>query len=295
MAGITVKIEGERRTYDALTDSDGNYELMGLEPGKYKVRAVLADYYYEDEYSIREIEVNDRGCAREDFVAHNDSRIAGRIVDEEGRGVPELNVELIPVNSPDTMQLNGIDETWTDEAGQYDIDKIAPGRYLLGINITSSPTRKHPYPRTFYPGVTERSQATVINIALGQKLADINIQLSTKLNERRVQGFAVWPDGRPAANVDIHLEDVNRPGWCVNECGTKTDAQGRFTLQGFEGYTYVVQALADKSPGVMKPEPFYGQSSPIKLVSNVVGLKVVISQKGRPWDKDEKTEPVKSP
>lgn len=290
LAGITVKIEGKRRTYDAVTDEEGNYELTGLESGKYKVRAVLADYYYEDEYSTREVEVNDRGCVREDFVAHNDSRIAGRVVDEEGRGVAEFNVELIPANSPDTMRLTGLDETWTDEAGRYEIERVAPGRYLLGINITSSPTLKSPYPRTFYPGVTERSQAAVITIGLGQKLTDINIQLPVKLIERTVQGFVVWPDGRPAANVDIYLEDVNRPDRCINDCSAKTDAQGRFTLQGFAGYTYIVQVLADKPTGVAgKTEPFYGQS-PVKLINNIVGLRVVINQQGRPWDKEEKTE-----
>ncbi|MDT7604437.1 MAG: hypothetical protein QOF61_2434, partial [Acidobacteriota bacterium] len=94
LAGVVIKAEGHRN-YEAATDAEGKYELTGLEPGKYKVRALLPDYYYSDEYSVREREVNDRGCAEENFFAQNDGRVRGRVLQPDGRGSPKAMVSII--------------------------------------------------------------------------------------------------------------------------------------------------------------------------------------------------------
>ena len=225
--GVTVKIEGTQRTFDAVTDSKGEYEITGIPAGKYKVHAVVPDYYRQDEYWSREIELNDRGCAREDFFAQSDSAITGHVLKPDGKGLAKANVELIAVDSEVVRRFGG-DTAWAEEDGSYKLSEIAPGRYLLGINISSSPDKDAPYPRIYYPGVTDRSTATVIEIGLGQKLSDIDIHLPPPLIEHVVRGFVIWPDGSLARGVEIYLEDVNYPGWCVNGCSTKTDAQGRF-------------------------------------------------------------------
>jgi Tissue inhibitor of metalloproteinase. len=288
LPGITVKIEGKRRTFDAMTDAAGNYEVAGLEPGKYKVYAVLPDYYHKSEEARREIEINDRGCAEQDFMAHNDSRISGRVMEPEGRRLPKVMVELIPVEASDKVSWTRTDNTYADEQGAFELSEVAPGRYLLGINIGRSPDAETPYARTFYPGVTDRSQATVIEIGLGQKFEDMDIQLPMKLVERTVSGQVVWPDGSPAVKVDINLEDINHPGWCVNGCEVETDNNGRFTLRGFEGYTYKLQALSDA------PQKLYSDGPVINLVGDQTGIKVILSIPGRPWDKADEERKKKS-
>lgn len=284
LSGITVKIEGERRTLDAMTDDKGNYEIVGLAPGKYKVYPELPDYYRQNEYFVRKVEINDRGCAQEDFFAQNDSQIVGRVFRPDGTVMSKANVELIPAEG--ALTRRSIDETWANENGKYELREIAPGRYLLGINITSSPSKESPFPRTFYPGVTDRSQAGVIEIGRGQKLTNIDIRLTENLIERSVSGFVVYADGSLASNVDIHLEDVNRPGWCVNGCDYRTDSQGQFALKGYDGYTYRVMSLADaNSPGNAQKANIYGESPTFTLSADKEGLKLTLSKPGRPWDK----------
>ena len=97
LSGVTVKVEG-KRTFDAVTNADGEYELTGLPPGRYKIDAKLADYYYRSDYWVREIEVADRGCAQASFMAQNDSRITGRVLQPDETGLPRVPVELIPVD-----------------------------------------------------------------------------------------------------------------------------------------------------------------------------------------------------
>ena len=287
LEGVTVKIEGPQRTFDAMTDSKGEYELTGLAAGSYQVHAVVPDYYRQDEYWMRKIELNDRGCAREDFFAQNDSGITGHVFKPDGTPLAKAHVELMPVEREAIQRLGG-DETWADEKGEYELEKIPPGRYLVGINLSSSPDDAQPYPRTFYPGVTDRSRATVIEIGLGQKLKDIDIHLPPQAIAHLVRGFVVWPDGSLAKAVDIYLEDVDYPGWCVNGCSGKTDEQGRFELSGFAGYKYRVVSTAEKSSGDGKDKVnVYGVSEPFQLSTQMENLKIVLALRGRPSDKTE--------
>jgi len=251
----------------------------------------VPDYYRQNEYWMREIVLNDRGCAREDFFAQNDSGITGHVFKPDGTPLAKANVELMPVER-ETIQRLGGDETWADEKGEYELEEIPPGRYLLGINLSSSPSNEQPYPRTFYPGVTDRSTATVIEIGLGQKLKDIDIHLPPQSIAHLICGFVVWPDGSLAKGVDIYLEDVDYPGWCVNGCNTRTDQQGRFELKGFDGYKYRVVSTAEKSSidGKEKVNA-YGVSESFQLGTEMENLRIVLSLPGRPWDKkEEKTK-----
>jgi len=282
LEGVIVKIEGPRRTFDAVTDSHGRYEITGMPADKYKVHAIVPDYYRQDQNWTREIELNDRGCAREDFFAQNDSRITGHVFKPDGTAMAKANVELMTLERDAIQRLSG-DETWADEKGEYELEEIPPGRYLLGINLSSSPDDEQPYPRTFYPGVTDRSRATVIEIGLGQKLKDIDIHLPPQAIAYLVRGFVVWPDGSLAKAVDIYLEDVDYPGWCVNGCAGKTDEQGRFELKGFAGYKYRVVSTAGRSSADGKQNVnVYGVSESFQLGGEMENLKIMLSLPGRP-------------
>ena len=288
LSGITVKVVG-KRTFDAVTNADGEYELTGLLPGKYKVNAEVPDYYHRNSYWVREIEVADRGCVKEDFIAENDSRITGRVLRIDGTGLAKATVELMPVEAePGSLRRLGLDQDYANDEGEYELAQVAPGRYLLGVNLTSSPDQESPFPRTFYPGTTDQSKATVIEVALGQKLSGLDIRLPPSLAEYVVRGFVTWPDGNLAAGVDVYLEDVNYRGWCVNGCSQKTDAQGQFELRGYSGLNYRVVSTADRRVEKSKRDEVYGISSSFLLTSDLDGLKIVLSQPGRPWEDKNK-------
>jgi hypothetical protein len=45
MAGVKVVVEGHGNRFEFTTDAEGNYRANGLEPGSYKVQAVLPEHY----------------------------------------------------------------------------------------------------------------------------------------------------------------------------------------------------------------------------------------------------------
>jgi hypothetical protein len=295
LPGVTVKVVGER-TFDAITNAEGKYELTGLPAGNYKVYAEVPDYYYRGDYWVREIKIADRGCSREDFLAQNDSRISGSVLKPDGTGLAKAMVELLPVElSASSVRMGGLDLDFTDEAGKFDFRQIPPGRYVLGINVTSSPDAENPYPLTFYPGTVDRENATVIEVELGSHLSGIDIQLNSALTEQTVRGFVTWPDGRLASGVDVYIEDVKRPGYCVNGCDQKTDERGQFELRGYTGYMSRVVATGEVVRRREKKEVF-GVSDPFKLEAGIESLRIVLSKSGRPWDDEnmsKETTPAK--
>ena len=66
LAGITIIVEDETgRILQVKTDSDGNYELTGLESGTYTATPVLPENYVpkSKRHESREVIVFDRGCS----------------------------------------------------------------------------------------------------------------------------------------------------------------------------------------------------------------------------------------
>ena len=279
LSGITVVVKGEmRQRIEMKTDSNGNFELNGLKPGKYIVNIVLPENYvlrisYDKD---REVTIFDRGCTPCLFVVQADGRLIGRLTDSAQR--PALaNLTLVSIEQPKRTFWG-----YSYEDGQFEIEGISPGRYILYIELNVS-DKEEPY---FYPGVSDRSQATIIEIGMAEKLSGYDFQLPPKLQLRTVQGIIMYSDGRPACGVNIQLvfDEGNNEGVYTVEgmdSSAVTDALGHFTLYGYKGASYkiIAQDLRDSTEEHLNPGRI--ESRPLILKTDVTGIKIVI-----PLEKD---------
>lgn len=285
LAGITVTVRDARgRRREVVTGGDGRYELAGLSPGEYEVSAALPDYYHRGERDAHKIRIQDRGCAEASFSAIPDGRLAGQVVDAEGKPVPNARVVLIRAKAEAPLSMHDeVDSEYVrdDPRGRFEFEQLPPGEYLLGLNVTFSPDAEQPYPPTFYPGVSDRALATVVKLGMGQKLKGYVLRLPPRLAERSVQGVVVWPDGSPAAGAKVELTDERHPGWTAN--GTaETDAHGRFTLTGYDGVTYRVHASADRFPAAPHQgrQPMHAEPPAVTLTGAAPGVRLVLTSEG---------------
>lgn len=253
LAGIKVTARGEGRTFEALTDAEGNYHLKDLPPGGYRVTPAYPPHL-STEGGSQFAQVIARGCAEIDFYTHSDARIKGRVLDPGGRPLPEVKVDLIAADGAE-ISLKGM-TAFTDQEGHYELKSVPPGRFLLGLNLSSAPDERAPYPRTYYPGVGSAAQATVITVGEGARLPSYDLQLLPRYADRTVEVVVTWPDGRPAGDAMLRLED---PDYSWNSGATrvkKVDGQeGRYQLTGFEGLTYWAHAHVNLKSGQMHAEP----------------------------------------
>lgn len=285
--GIKLELKKGSESKQLNSDAQGNYEVEGLEAGKYDLKLLLPKEYTFDKstyvlystnqnWETRNIEVKIGGCQQEDFALINDSVLSGKITGSNGESLEKATVQLIPINSPDKLDLEEVYDAETNNIGEFNVKTVLVGKYYLGINLAKSPDEQQPYQKTFYPGTTDRNQAKIIEVKAGQKVSSLNFQLTKKLVPLYVSGIVTFVDGKPAADVSITLEDSNRPNVCVNGCNIRTDSQGKFKLKGYKDYTYFVSAY-DSSKEYDKFEQ-KTISTPItfKLEKNYDELKVML-------------------
>ena len=67
---------------------------------------------------------------------------------------------------------------------------VAPGDYYVGVNINSSPKSDAPFPPTYYPGVTNKKDASVVSVGLG-KVRELELRIDEVAKPRSVHFVAI--------------------------------------------------------------------------------------------------------
>lgn len=279
LAGIKVTARSGKRTFEALTDAGGKYELKDLPPGSYQVTPAYPPHLSTDD-DAGLAQVVARGCAELDFDTHSSVRLKGRVIDAEGRPLLGVKVGLMHAEATEVAR-EGL-YTWTGGEGDYVLTGIPAGRFLLYFDLPSAHAARSPYlpaerspspPRTYYPGVWSAAQGTVITVAEGENLPVYDLQLLPPPAKRTVEIVLTWPDGRPVGDAWVKLEDPDYY-WDGSLTGAKkVDGQeGRYQATGFDGITYWAHAHVNVNLGAgqMHAEPvkftLTEGAGPIKLV-----------------------------
>jgi hypothetical protein len=274
LEAVKIRAESAGRSFETKTDAKGAFSFFNLPAGRYRVRALVpADLrllYGQDTF---EADVVEGRCRGDSFTVTSLSTISGNVVDAEGRAVKtKVNLVALDENNKEIPQAEGSVETYTDEAGRYTFDWVAPGRYTVAVNPRSQPGRfDPPYPRAFYPGVRSAAEASVIEVADGERYEADTFRLPAPLKERTITGVVLLPDGNPAVGAAAILEYTDRE-WMEIE---GTDAQGRFTLKVYDGFKYLIAAELRQDGQARHSEPVEitggAATKPLKLFVNQPG------------------------
>lgn len=240
LSGIRIAVEsanGER--YEATTNDEGFYKIVGLPPGSYRITPQLPSHLSlaYDMPDMIEIPIGSCG-ASVSFLTRTDGRIGGTLTDAQGRPAANTYIDLLPLELAGRLNDRRIGRfSRTDERGRFEFRELRPGRYLLGVNLRQAPSGSQPFPRTFFPGTQDQVRSQAITLNRGEKLTNINLRLPPRLPARVIEGTVVWPDGRPVTRALVTLKDTaERIGGESLEFAN-VDERGRFSLRMLEGAT----------------------------------------------------------
>ena len=280
LEGIKILIEGGASPVEVRTDAQGVFRAFGLAAGAYRVRALTPPelrLLYSRETA--ELRVFDGRCRGTEFVVTSLSTISGQVLNSEGVAAAQTRVSLLAVdeNNREIPSAEGLVETYTDGAGRYKFDWVAPGRYLIALNARDQPGRSDPpFPRSYYPGVRDAKRATVIKATDGEHYVNHEFRLPPPLKARTIEGVVLLPDGRPAAHALLTLEFTERE-WIETE---QADASGRFKLKVYDGFKYLVAGeLRWAEGGVWRGI----HSPPVEVVPGAAAtapIKLIVSEQG---------------
>jgi hypothetical protein len=215
------------------TDRDGHFTFSDIAPGGYTVRVQKEGFFGRPEGgrfpATGAVEVNVAAKETKDanLAMVPGSLIGGRVFDTNGQLLSNAIVWALRVDyQVGHAVLSGQTNKATDDRGEFRVFWVPPGEYYL----TAEPPRAVAVPgaagpagqgiKTFYPGVTEVTEARIISLKGGEEVLGMDIGI------RPIKAFKVTgqinslipppatPLGAPTANSAVLVllnRDPNAP------------------------------------------------------------------------------------
>lgn len=241
LAGITITIEGQTKR-EIKTDTKGQYRVEGLPAGEYLVKVALPEGFDTRGAPEEKVNVADRGCAVVGFWLEPAGKLSGRVLNPQG--LPVNKAEIFISELAKERYRGHWDAAYSEEDGSYRFRRIPPGDYVLFIRFDGMTSQQRPFPPTYYPGVSEESQAAVITIKAGQGLENYDLEVPPLPLEYEVVGTVLWASGRAAPDARVGYGG----GDSVNH-SVKVDEQGRFSFKAYQGLKLGMSALVEPEKG----------------------------------------------
>ena len=232
--------------FRGVTDAKGEYRILNVPAGSYFVGPMATAFVVDSGLTGERAVTVSEGQTIEnlDFTLIRGGVITGRVMDLDGRPVIEEDVYL---SSRETTQYGSpLPATITDDRGIYRIFGLRPGHYTVSAGRddagqNSSGPRGALFKRTYYPGLTDSAQATLINVSDGSEATNVDIILGGTLTPHTASGRVVdGATGRPVPDVECYIVRFLSPTNTATSRGPKTNSQGEFKLENLVPGQYAV-------------------------------------------------------
>jgi hypothetical protein len=245
LSHVTVRLRSRWDRFETGTDARGVYSLYDVHAGTYHFSARLPARMELTErhlaIGLRPVRIPAGACYEYDVDAVPTGQIRGSVLGADGKPLPLASVELYRQDnySSDRPGLWG----FQGPKGFFDFDHIGPGRYILVFNRANSLNPNSPFPRTFYPGVADFSEAKPIVLKDGGRNLTLKLKLSRRLPTRRLRVRVAWAGPRPLGTVTVMAQADRGDNPAAQKIGANLY---EFTL--LEASSYTISAWQDLVP-----------------------------------------------
>ena len=250
-----------QRPLAAKTNDKGEYQLLGVPPGRYRIFASRNGYvrqsFSRDPSQGRvsggtPVALGPGQVLRDvDFHLTPAGVIEGRIFAEDYEPASRVNVSLSRVRTiRGKRTLTPVANARTDDRGIYRLFGIPPGGYYL-----SATYRPFEMPRgqaatpvvTYYPGVLTPQEATRVDVPPGARFTGADLVLR-EARSYTVRGAVVGAGDSSVAAVRIYCRQRSSEGWASEAAGrATTDRAGNFEVINLIPGEYLLSAYANQS------------------------------------------------
>jgi hypothetical protein len=181
LANVPVKLRSRDDRFSTSTGADGVFSIYDVHAGEYQFSADLPGNMDLGEKAQELFTIPNGACYEYDVSALPTGRIRGSVIGLDGKPLELASVELYRSGQYRDLR-SGL---WRSQGagGFFDFSNVGPGEYILVFNRANRPN--YAFPRSFYPGVADFSQAEPIKLEDGQQLLNVNIHVRNALADSR--------------------------------------------------------------------------------------------------------------
>jgi hypothetical protein len=218
---VTFATEYAMSTEEKITDDDGAFHFAGLSTGSYRFNVTDEDLVVTPDTT--KLELNP-GQTIEDIIVHVrlGGVVTGRIYDKDtNQGIPGAEISAYGRRVEGTKRKLAT----ADATGQYEIKGLYEGEYEIQYQNVKGYSRNRQY-----------DARKDVMAKLGQRMTNVDFPMSKGI---AISGRVIDTDGNAMDGVRISGQVTRGNGYD----STNVDANGRFSLYGFEeGFTVRVAA-----------------------------------------------------
>jgi Carboxypeptidase regulatory-like domain len=239
---VTVTAEHDAGSQTATTNQAGDFTVPSRGPGRYRVAVTSPAGYATDDGSTVVDLRDSRSCASVEHRLYYNGSVRGRVVNATGRPVAGLTIELA------TAPAAVVAKTVTDDRGRYQFVRVSPGRFVIGINLTTRRSGTPRPPRVFYPGVDKPTAARRVTVGAGAQVTLDDLALPLHARYVAIVGVVFDPDGVPADGARVYLKGAGDDDGILSEPAV-SDLSGRFAIAALAGASYRLFAEHPRADG----------------------------------------------
>jgi hypothetical protein len=245
LAKVSLKLRSRFDRFETGTDRNGVYSFYDVHGGEYSFTAKLPARMELTQKTLHgglpPFKIPDGACYEYDVDALPTGHIHGSVLGPDKKPLSLASVELYRAGSYSEKEPG----LWSfqDSRGFFDFDHIGPGDYVLVYNRMNRLDPNAPYPRTFFPGVTDANDAQPITLKDGQQLAKVNLLVSGGLETRTLRVRLDFAGGRLPGSVAVAARAAEGDNPAATKVG---DSLYQFTLLASTNYT--ISAWEDLLP-----------------------------------------------
>jgi len=239
--------------HNARTDATGRFSFADLTPGEYNMwvnrNGYLAmGYGQETPNGPGKTLTLKPGEQKRDvmFRLIPMGSITGHVYDEDQDPMGGVSVQVLQANYVNGhRRMNQMMGSGTDDAGQYRLAQLAPGKYYLSATYTESfpiDGERQGYIPVYYPNSDDLSNAVPIEIHPGDQITDIDFRI-IPVPAATIRGQVVNVTGRGfRQGVNIALMRQGAGGTYFQGNAFVNPQQGTFELRDVPPGSYVLTA-----------------------------------------------------
>jgi len=242
---IKLKLRSKDDRFSTSTGDDGVYTFYDVHAGEYIFTADLPARFEFTQKTLHgglpPFRIPNGACYEYNVNALPTGKIRGSVFGPDKKPLSNASVELYRAGRYDDSRPG----LWAFQSakGGFEFDHIGPGEYILVFNRTNRRDPNSPFPRTFYPGAPDASEARHIKLKDGQVLLKTDIRVKDGYPTREIRVQLKWPEGRPPGEVTVmaKADDGENPA-----AEKLSDGLYQFTL--LESAHYTISAWEDLDP-----------------------------------------------